>query len=156
MTNQNQTNGKQVVVDNHQDEMQELISRQAAKLKQQLTARIEGTLARMAPALFFLFIVQGIDGPRKAVQSFRQTKGAFLALGIASFFGTFLGVLLLSIGTKYAKAGVVAAITSTFPLWVIPISRIFLKEKTNWQSVVCTFLAVAGICYMCLSKLLYE
>ena len=41
-----------------------------------------------------------------------------------------------------------SALTSTFPLWVIPIARVFLKEHTNRRCVGCTLLAVAGICLM--------
>lgn len=109
-----------------------------------------GSLIRMTPALLFLLFVQGLHQPRQAVASFKKKKWALPALVTASFFGTFLGVLLQSVGTKYAKAGVTQALLSTFPLWVIPISRIFLKEKTNWQSILCILLAVGGICFMSL------
>ena len=73
---------------------------------------------------------------------------AFAALSLAAFAGTFLGVLLMSFGAKYAKAGVAAALTSTYPVWIVPIAKFILKERVSWQSAVCTALAVGGIILM--------
>jgi drug/metabolite transporter (DMT)-like permease len=117
-----------------------------------------GTFLRMTPALGVLALVRVspflADKWRNSNAAHRfndressgfSSRGHVIALASAAFFGTFIGLLLLSTGTKYAKAGLVAALTSTFPLWVIPIARIFLKEPTTWPCILCTILAVAGI-----------
>ena len=52
-----------------------------------------------------------------------------LGLSLAAFMGTFIGVLLLLVGMKYAKAGVAAAaLSSTSPILVDP-HRPFLFSK---------------------------
>ncbi len=112
---------------------------------------LSGTLIRMAPAVLLLILFQ-----KKADAAYyiKEKKRVFAVIGIASFFGTFLGVLLFSTGTKYAKAGVASALTSTFPVWVIPISWLFFHEKTNWQSVLSIVLAVCGIMVIFLGETL--
>ena len=107
-----------------------------------------GTLLRIGPALAVLAAVTAAKAGPGAWRFSLTSRSQVIALVAASFCGTFLGVLLQSIGTKFAKAGIVSALTSTFPLWVIPIARLFLKEHTNRRCVWCTLLAVAGICLM--------
>ena len=108
----------------------------------QRTGVIWGTFLRMTPALGILALARRFNERRSdGLRSRRHV----IALASAAFFGTFIGLLLLSTGTKYAKAGLVATLTSTFPLWVIPIARLFLKEPTTWPCILSTILAVAGI-----------
>ena len=116
-----------------------------------------GTAIRFVPAVVVLSTFQLLRGPRSLwkvtgkvtgkVTEFRSPNQV-AALGIAAFFGTFVGVLCLSAGTKYAEVGVVMAISYSFPVWIIPIAWIFLKERTNWRCLLCTILAVAGIVMM--------
>ena len=54
----------------------------------------------------------------------------------------------MSFGAKYAKAGIAAALTSTYPVWIVPIAKYLLGEKVTWQGAVCTLFAVAGIILM--------
>jgi len=114
----------------------------------QKTNVVWGTFLRMAPCFLFLSVLRHFDRPRVPLRASFREKRQVLALLAASFAGTFVGVMLLSVGSKYAKAGLVATLSSTFPLWVIPIARVFLKEHTNRRCVFCTLLAVAGICLM--------
>ncbi len=59
-----------------------------------------------------------------------------------------MGLILQSTGTKYAKAAIAAALTSTYPLWIIPLAAIFLNEKSSKGAIVATFCAVGGIILM--------
>ena len=104
-----------------------------------------GTLIRIGPALAVLVLVRACHRQRTPLADLFTSRRQLGALFVAAFAGTFLGVLLQSVGTKYAKAGIVSALTSTFPLWVIPTARVFLKEHTNRLCVISTFLAVGGI-----------
>ena len=74
-----------------------------------------------------------------------------MILALASFFGTFIGLLLMSIGAKYAKAGISSALTSTFPLWIIPISVLIAGESVNLRKSILTVFAVAGVGIMMLA-----
>jgi drug/metabolite transporter (DMT)-like permease len=69
-------------------------------------------------------------------------------LALAAIIGAFCGLVLLSIGTKYSKAGISSALSSTYPIWIIPFARVYLGEKGNWQSILCTVVAVGGIALM--------
>ncbi|MGE0173742.1 MAG: DMT family transporter [Oligoflexales bacterium] len=75
----------------------------------------------------------------------------FWRLSLAAFFGSFIGVTLLSIGAKYTKAGVSAALASTYPIWIIPVAYFMVKERATVLSVFCTVVAVVGISLMFLA-----
>ena len=57
-----------------------------------------------------------------------------------------IGVFLLAVATKYAEAGVVTALSGTFPVWVVPIAVFALKEKAAPSTVLWTLVAVLGVC----------
>jgi drug/metabolite transporter (DMT)-like permease len=105
-----------------------------------------GTGIRIAPALIVLTIINFKKNSNKDGLKliFRDSK-ALIYLSAASFMGTFLGLICQSYGTKYTKAAIAAALTSTYPLWIIPLAAIFLNEKISKSSVIGTFCAVGGI-----------
>lgn len=104
-----------------------------------------GTLYRVLPATCALLLLQLRRHPFriKGTQVFQ--KPTFAGLFAASFIGTFVGLLLMSVGLQYTKAGVAATLTSTYPLWVIPISKVFLGESASLGRVLCIALAIVGI-----------
>jgi drug/metabolite transporter (DMT)-like permease len=109
---------------------------------------VTGTLLRVLPAILVLsvtsFMRSGWEPMRMVFSPVRN--GLILSLG--AFMGTYLGLLLMSTGAKYAKAGVTAAISSTYPVWILPIAHFLLGERVSWKSVALTLLAVAGIAIM--------
>jgi drug/metabolite transporter (DMT)-like permease len=111
-----------------------------------------GTTVRFVPAIVVLIALQfarkGLPAPPR---TWFRSRGQLLALSAAAFAGTFLGVLCLSIGTKYAKAGVVTAISTTYPVWIVPVAWIFLGERPGWSGMVFTPIAALGIALMCLA-----
>ena len=105
-----------------------------------------GTLLRLGPAVCVLAAVQAVRPDRAGLRTILADRRTATALAIAAFLGTFMGVFLLSVSMKYSRgAGVAAALSSTFPLWVIPIARVFLKERTNWKCIACTVVAVSAV-----------
>ena len=78
---------------------------------------------------------------------FRHRKTAF-SLTLAAFFGTFIGIVLMTAGVKYAKAGVAAALSSSYPIFIIPIAHFILKERVTLPMIFMTFISVGGIAYM--------
>src|SRR5690606_1006007 len=82
-----------------------------------------GTLIRITPALIILLLLRRQSGDyRRHWKLLLTDKKSFYALFIAAFTGTFIGLIFGAAGSKYAKAGVTAALTSTYPIWVIPIA----------------------------------
>lgn len=104
-----------------------------------------GTFLRLAPAVLVLcgqLLLDKKEGPFRMV--FLEKKGA-AAMAIAAFFGTYLGLVLFAVSLRYTKAGVVSSIVATYPIWVVPVARYFLKEKSPPQAYLFTVLAVLGI-----------
>jgi drug/metabolite transporter (DMT)-like permease len=100
-----------------------------------------GTLLRMVPA----FLVIATFAPPKQFSSLWGNRRYLWILAAAAFAGTFLGMLLMSTGAKYAKAGVAAALSSTYPVWIVPIAHFLLKERVARASIILTGLAVLGV-----------
>lgn len=121
-----------------------VISRQAL----QTVDVVYGTLARIAPALLVLAVMMLGSGKIHQLRPiFSEPRRAFM-LAAASFAGTCIGLILMSAGVKYAKAGIAAALNSTCPIWIIPIAHFVLKERVTWPTAICTTVAVAGIVLM--------
>ena len=110
------------------------------------THTLVGTAMRFVPAVVGLLVIEqfrpvGGTSLRDLVTDRRRLA----ILSVAAFAGTFVGVLLLTFGTKYAEAGVVTAISHTFPVWVVPIARYTIKEPVQLAAVFWTLVAVAGV-----------
>ncbi len=109
---------------------------------------ITGTLLRVLPAILVLSVLSFMRSGWEPVRLVFSPVRNGLILSLAAFMGTFLGLLLMSTGAKYAKAGVTSAISSTYPVWILPIAHFLLGERVSWKSVALTLLAVAGIAIM--------
>jgi drug/metabolite transporter (DMT)-like permease len=110
-----------------------------------------GSLVRLAPAVLILGILENVPRPAMRMRDLFAERRRALALMTAAVLGTFVGVFLQSFSATYTKAGVMNALLGTFPLWVIPIARVWLKERTNWQTMACTGIAFAAICLLLLA-----
>jgi drug/metabolite transporter (DMT)-like permease len=73
------------------------------------------------------------------------TRRATKIVIAAGFFGMTLGSLLYTYTVKLIGAPISALLGSTSPLFAVPISVIFLKEKFNIKSVIGALLTVAGV-----------
>jgi drug/metabolite transporter (DMT)-like permease len=109
------------------------------------------TVARIGPAVIALAVWQYRAKSRSDSQvSIWATKKQGLLLTAAAFLGTYLGLILMSLSTKYTKAGVGTALSSTYPIWVIPVARLMTNERSSLISIICTVFAVLGIVIMVL------
>ena len=106
-----------------------------------------GMVIRMAPAIVLLGAAAFGIPTQPGRERFASTKH-MVAITFACFIGAFVGLLLATVGVKYTKAGIATALSSTFPIWTIPIAAIFLKERVRWTAAACTMLAVGGIVLM--------
>lgn len=78
-----------------------------------------------------------------------KRKKAALMLFAASFFGTFLGILTNQFGVAWAKhTGVASTLNSLMPIYLMPLSMLFLEEKYGKREVLATIIAVAGVALM--------
>jgi hypothetical protein len=78
--------------------------------------------------------------------SWTATMMAFEAAGkrIGSFFGPFVGVSLSLYAVQHTQVGIAATIIALVPIFIIPPSMIFKKEKIGPRDVIGALLAVGG------------
>lgn len=92
----------------------------------------------MAVMLFFL--------NANNTQSLKQLKIPKIlgAIVLAAFLGTYLGIFLQQTSLKYAPAGIAQALSSTSPLFILPIA-VLAGEKVSLRAFVGVAGAIAGI-----------
>lgn len=71
-----------------------------------------------------------------------------IIVGLAGVLGIGLGGLLFMIGVKYAGAAKTAILSSTAPLFGVPLSMLMLRERITLRIVAGTVLCVAGIWFV--------
>lgn len=111
-----------------------------------------GTALRILPAIAVLWVFSLVRRRKESPAGKGSIKTHLWPLSLAAFAGTFVGVMLLSYGTKYAKAGITASLTITYPLWIIPIAYFFLGERVRPGAAICTLVAIAGVLLLMLGK----
>ncbi|MDA1194520.1 MAG: DMT family transporter [Planctomycetota bacterium] len=78
---------------------------------------------------------------------------AFRMLAGAAFVGTFLGILTNQFGLKWsAHAGVATTLNSLMPIYLLPLSVLFLGERFGRREIVASFIAVGGVAVMFLAS----
>ena len=101
---------------------------------------------RLFPAFLILALFAGPRGDLAVLGNLYKKKPKDLGIiAFAALFGTFLGLLLMSTGAKYAKAGISSALTATYPLWIIPLSAWIAKESISLKKTAYTLFAVLGV-----------
>jgi drug/metabolite transporter (DMT)-like permease len=109
---------------------------------------ITGSMMRLWPAIAFLLLLAAFQPDRASLRADWSTlkqRTNLLWIGSAAFIGAFLGCLLMAAGAKFAKAGVAALLSSSHPLWVIPIAWVFLGERVTPRVIAAILLAMVGI-----------
>ncbi|RYZ58862.1 MAG: DMT family transporter [Proteobacteria bacterium] len=109
-----------------------------------------GTFLRITPSIAALTLFSLYVGDLGQMKVIFQPKRKALILTFAALIGTFLGLVLMSTGAKYAKAGVATALSSTTPIWILPIAHFMLGEKLSLKLLVLTLFVVCGVVLMIL------
>ncbi len=111
----------------------------------------DGATIRMLAGTIGLVII-GVPGWRVLTWSQEMTRRhAGPWIFIAAFFGTFLGIWTNQIALEWAThTGVVTVLNSLMPVYLIPLSAMFLGATITRRGVVATLIAIAGIAMMTL------
>ncbi len=83
------------------------------------------------------------------VEPFKEMKlmkNFFLLVCLVSFGGFWL----FHVAVKNVEVSVANTLSSTEPLFVIPLAALFLKERVTWSAVTGTMVSVTGIVLLCL------
>ncbi len=106
----------------------------------------QGNAIRMLAALLALFVIALFQKQvGQTVSSLRANPGAFRMLMLAGFIGPVLGVSSSLYAVQNAEVGVASTLTSLAPIFMLPISAFFFKERLGWQAIAGTLLAMAGV-----------
>lgn len=82
----------------------------------------------------------------KNLGTFQQLKAPKIlgAIILAAFLGTYLGIFLQQTSLKYAPAAIAQALSSTSPLFVLPLA-VLAGEKVSFRAFVGVVCAIGGI-----------
>ena len=106
----------------------------------------EATTLRLLFGAAALWIWVAVKGELGAVREVAREPRRLGWLVAASLLGTFLGIWLLVTGLKYTeKAGVAATLSSMSPVFILPLSAIYLKERLSARAVLGVLVALAGV-----------
>ena len=73
-----------------------------------------------------------------------QTPKLLLAVAVAAFFATYLGIWLQQVALKYTATGVAQSLLATSPLFVLPMAAA-LGDRVSWRSVFGAAVAMSGV-----------
>jgi drug/metabolite transporter (DMT)-like permease len=79
-----------------------------------------------------------------AVALLRDTAAA-MRTAVAAVLGTWIGLMLQSFAIGRAPAGIVSALMSTTPVFLIPFSFLMERERHGARAIAGTLIAVAGV-----------
>lgn len=102
------------------------------------------TLIRLSGGVLVLLVC--LLFRRQTLRSIKQARSPrFLSVLVGTaFLGTYLGIWLQQTALKYTAAGIAQSLTSTSPLFVIPMA-IALKEPVSLRAILGVWVAIAGI-----------
>ncbi len=114
---------------------------------------LDSAVVRMAAGTFGLILL-GLYGGRVRLWAKEVVRrDAMPRLIVASLLGTFLGILLNQFGLKWsAHAGVATTLNSLMPIYLLPLSVLFLGERFGKREIIASFIAVGGIAMMFISS----
>lgn len=114
-------------------------------------------ILRIAPAFLLLAALACFTkGGRLGVGLLVSQPRKMGYLTLAACIGTLVGITLLSFAFQHADTGIVSTISTTYPIWVIPVAAFFLREYPSPWQVACTLLAIVGIALLMLPSSIWQ
>ncbi|MGG6264767.1 DMT family transporter [Leptolyngbya sp. AN03gr2] len=102
------------------------------------------TLIRLFGGTIVLFIwILLRNQPREMIKPLRDRRLLTIIAGTA-FISTYLGIWLQQTSLKYATTGIAQALSSTSPLFVIPLSRA-IGDRVSMRSVIGVLISLLGV-----------
>ncbi len=110
------------------------------------TSALHASLIRHTSALITLLFLGLISFKiKKWILPIVQEKEIIKKLSSIAFLGTFLGTWFYLIGLKLSSVSMVTVLSSTSPLFVIPLSSAFLKEKISFGYIITSCITILGV-----------
>ncbi|QDG54001.1 DMT family transporter [Persicimonas caeni] len=106
---------------------------------------LEISIVRLAFGIGGLAIVLGAMGRlARSAEPLRDGR-TFALLFAATFLGTFLGIWLMNAGLRYTYTGIASTLSSTSPIFILPLAYFIEKEKLSARSILGACVAVVGV-----------
>lgn len=106
---------------------------------------LEISVVRLVFGIMGLAIVLGAMG--RLLQTAEPMKSArtFGILFVATFLGTFLGIWLMNAGLRYTHTGIASTLSSTSPIFILPLAYFIEGEDLTTRSILGACIAVVGV-----------
>lgn len=103
------------------------------------------TLVRLGAGVLVLLLWKllgrrQVNGWLKPLQSWRMVA----VIAVTAFFSTYLGIWLQQTSLKFAPAGIAQTLTSTSPLFVLPLA-IWMDEVVSFRAMLGVLVALGGV-----------
>lgn len=109
------------------------------------------TILRIIPALSILVVLALLTASGRQGVKFLVSQPKKLGyLALAATLGAVIGLSLQGFAFQHADTGIVSTLSTTYPIWVIPVASFFLKEHPTPLQIICTVLAIVGIALLML------
>jgi len=106
---------------------------------------ISATLVRVGAAALVLAIASLFQGKLLAQLAKMKDRKAFLEITAGSLTGPVLGVVLSLEAIAHTQIGVASTLMSLTPVFLLPVSHFFFKEKITSRAIVGTMIALLGV-----------
>jgi len=121
------------------------------KLGGETTSALEISIVRLAAGILGLFfVVLFTRQVRDLIKPF-ETRDSAIKIVVATLAGTYLGIWLLNAGLKYTYVGIASTLSSTSPIWILPLAYFILGEKLSMRAILGACIAVAGVAVLFLA-----
>lgn len=106
---------------------------------------LTATLIRIVVATIIFWIISFFRGTAQTSIMKIKSKSIFYPLLGGSIFGPFIGIWLSLIAIKYANIGIASTLMALPPIFLLPLSSWFFKEKLTFRSIIGTSVAIVGV-----------
>ena len=105
-----------------------------------------GNVIRMlAATVVFWLITFAQRQAGDTLQTVRAHPNALKLLALGALVGPVLGVSASLLAVQHAEIGVASTLMALPPVFLLPIGYFAFKERFGWQTIVGTFVAMAGV-----------
>jgi drug/metabolite transporter (DMT)-like permease len=111
---------------------------------------LAATQVRVGAALLALLILAVAGGRLFRWARLLTAPPVLWRVSLASLFGPFLGVWLMSVALDRTHTGVALTLMSTTPLWLLPVGALFMNDRPSPRETVGAFVAIAGVAILLL------
>jgi drug/metabolite transporter (DMT)-like permease len=106
---------------------------------------ISALLIRLIVALIVIWVLSIVRGELvSSVRTIRAHPRAMGLLTIAAFTGPVIGVWLSLIAVQHTEVGIASTLMALTPIFLMPITAFFFKDRITIQALIGTLIAFAG------------